>query len=195
MSGKLWYTLTNIKKWADAHANLPTGQGGRESGCGPLKGQLSGTLVGPPSLEGFVFSESLIDHVTIQAFLETEYHVFGDSPFTLRIGEPNSALAAVYKRNCAESSAYITASNPNSKTLGDSENEERNNALRRELIERNFAFVEGVGKHPSNEWLGEASFLIFGIDLETARDLSRRMQQDAFVWAGSDWVPRLILLK
>ena len=142
-----------------------------------------------------MFSESFINHNTIQAFLETEYKVFGDSPFTLRIDEPNSALAAACKRNCAETSAYITACNPNSKTLGDSENEERNNALRRELIERNFAFGEGEGKHPSNEWPGEASFLIFGIDEETAKDTARRMQQDAFVWAGSDWVPRLILLK
>ena len=142
-----------------------------------------------------MFSESLIDHNTIQAFLETEYKVFGDSSFTLRIGEPNSALAAACKKNCAESCSYITACNPNSKTLGDSENEERNNALRRELIERNLAFLEGLGKHPSNEWPGEASFLILGIDLETARNLSRRMEQDAFVWAGSDSVPRLILLK
>jgi len=142
-----------------------------------------------------VFSESLINHNTIQAFLETEYKVFGDSAFTLRIDEPNSALGAACKKNCAGSCAYITACNPNSKNLGDSENEERNNMLRRELIERNFAFVEGVGKHPSKEWPGEASFLIFGIDLETARNLSRRMEQDAFVWAGSDSVPRLILLK
>ncbi len=141
-----------------------------------------------------MFSDSLIDHNTIQAFLETEYKVFGDSPFTLKIDEPNSALAAACKKNCAESSAYITACNPNSKNHGDSENEARNNALRRELIERNFAFVEGVGKHPSNEWPGEASFLIFGIDLETASDLSRRMEQDAFVWVGPDWVPKLILL-
>ena len=142
-----------------------------------------------------MFSESLIDRNTIQAFLETEYHVFGDSPFTLRIDEPNSALAAACKKNCAESSAYITACNPNSKTLGDSENEERNNSLRQELIKRNLAFLEGEGKHPSNGWPSEASFLIFGIDLETARDLSRRMQQDAFVWAGPDWLPKLILLK
>jgi len=139
-----------------------------------------------------VFSESLIDHNTILAFLETEYHVFGDSPFTLRIDEPNSALAAACKRYCAESSAYITACNPNSKTFDNSVNEERHNSLRRELIERNLAFLEGEGKHPSSGRPGEASFLIFGIDLETARDISRRMLQDAFVWAGPDWLPQLV---
>jgi len=142
-----------------------------------------------------VFSESLIDRDTIQAYLETEYLVFGVSPFTLRIGEPSSALAAACKNNCVESSAYITACNPNSKTLDDATNADRQNSLRQELIERNLAFLEGEGKHPSSEWPGEASFLIFGIDLEAASDLSKRMQQDAFVWSGPDWVPQLILLR
>ncbi len=142
-----------------------------------------------------MFSESLIDHDTIQAFLETEYHVFGDSPFTLKIGEQNSALAAACKNNHAESSAYITACNPNSKILDDFTNADRQNSLRRELVERNLAFLEAEGKHPSSDWPGEASFLIFGIDLEAASDLSSRMQQDAFVWSGPDYVPQLILLR
>ena len=105
-----------------------------------------------------MFSESQIDRNTIQAFLETEYHVFGDSPFTLRIGEPSFALATAYKRHCAESGAFITASNPQSKALDDSVNVERHNSLRRELMEQNLVFIEGVGKHPSSGWHGEASF-------------------------------------
>jgi Protein of unknown function (DUF3293) len=142
-----------------------------------------------------VSSESSIYRDTIQAFLETEYHVFGDSPFTLRIGELNSALAVACKQRCAESSAFITACNPNSKPLDDQANAQRHALLRRELKERNLAFIEGEGRHPSNGWPGEASFLIFGIDLETARDLSRQLQQDAFVWASSDSRPQLILLR
>jgi hypothetical protein len=142
-----------------------------------------------------VFSESLVDRGTILAFLETEYHVFGDSPFTLRIGEPSSALAAASIRHSANSSAFITASNPNSKPCDDSVNEQRQASLRRELIERNLVFIEGEGKHPSSGWPGEASFLVFGIDLEMARGICRQLQQDAFVWAGFDWVPQLILLR
>ena len=142
-----------------------------------------------------MFPESLIDRDTIEAYLETEYHVFGDSPFTIRIGEPNSALAAAYKMNRAESSAYITACNPNSQTLDDSANAERQNSLRRELIARKLTFIEGVGQHPFNGWPGEDSFLIFSLDQEAARDLSRRLQQNAFVWAGSDCTPQLILLR
>lgn len=142
-----------------------------------------------------MLSRSRIDQATIQAFLETEYHVFGDSPFTLRIGEPNSPLAAACKQRCAECSAYITACNPNSTLLDDTANAERHISLQRELIERNLPFIEGVGKHPSSDRPGEASFLIFGIELEDAKDMSRELRQDAFVWAGPDCVPQLILLK
>ena len=142
-----------------------------------------------------MFPESLIDPATIQAYRETEYHVFGDSPFTIRIDEPNSALADACKRNRAESSAYITACNPNSQTLDDTANAERQNLLRCELVERKLAFIEGVGQHPFNGWPGEASFLIFGLDLEVATEMSRRLEQNAFVWAGSDCMPRLVLLK
>ena len=142
-----------------------------------------------------MYSESLIDPDTIQAYLETEYHVFGDSPFTIRIGEPNPALVAACKRYCVKSSAYITACNPNSETLDDAANAERNNSLRRELMERKLAFIEAVGQHPFNGWPGEDSFLIFGVDLEAARDLSRRLGQNGFVWAGSDCIPQLILMR
>jgi hypothetical protein len=60
---------------------------------------------------------------------------------------------------------------------------------------RGLSFIEGEGKHPASDWPPEASFLVFGIDLETAKDLCRQLQQDAFVWATLDWVPRLILLR
>ena len=142
-----------------------------------------------------MFSESLIDRDTILAFLETEYRVFGDSPFTLKIGEPSSSLAAACKRHRTESSAYVTACNPNSKTLDDSANAEKHTSLRQELTKRNLAFIEGVGQHPSNAWPGEPSFLIFGLDKGDARELSIELQQDAFVWAGPDGLPQLILLR
>ena len=167
----------------------------RESGCGSPRGATKRDTRRPSVLEGFVFSESSIDRDTIRAFRETEYHVFGDSPFTLRIGELNPALAAACEQRGAELCAYITACNPNSNPLDDQANAQRHALLRRELKERNLAFIEGEGKHPSNGWPGEASFLIFGIDLEMARALSRQLQQDAFVWASSDLVPQLILLR
>ena len=62
--------------------------------------------------------ESIIDAGTVQAFRETEYRVHGDEPFTLKVGETCSALAAAHKRHRVECSAYITACNPFSQIFG-----------------------------------------------------------------------------
>lgn len=142
-----------------------------------------------------MYSGSLIDRNTIQAFIETEYHVFGCSPFTLRIGEASSALAAECREHHAESSAFVTACNPNSQRLDNIANAERHASLRRQLTERNLVFIEGEGKHPKSGWPAEPSFLVFGIELQSARDLCNQLQQDAFVWAPGSCVPELILLR
>jgi len=53
----------------------------------------------------------------------------------------------------------------------------------------------GIGKHPSNDWPGEDSFLVFGLNLEAARALGARFEQNGFIWSSADGVPQLILLR
>jgi hypothetical protein len=139
--------------------------------------------------------ESIIDAGIVQAFRETEYRVHGDEPFTLRVGEASAALAAAQKRHRVDCSAYITACNPFSQILDEDANAERHAALGRELSQRSLASIEGVGQHPSNQWPGEASHLIFGLTLEAAKTLGNRLEQNAILWAGADAVPQLILLR
>lgn len=139
--------------------------------------------------------ESTIDASTLQAYLETKYGVQGDEPFTLKVDELCPPLAAAHKRHRVDCSAYITACNPFSQILDDAANAARHAALGQELGRRSLANIEGVGKHPSNQWPGEASYLIFGLTLEAAKTLGTRMEQNAIVWSGADAVPQLILLR
>ena len=111
------------------------------------------------------------------------------------MGETCPALAAVHKLHRVDCSAYITACNPFSQVLDDKANAERHAALGRELGQRSLASIEGIGQHPSNQWPGEASYLIFGLTLEAAKTLGTRLEQNAIVWAGADAVPQLILLR
>lgn len=144
---------------------------------------------------GLLLPESRIDPGTIQAFRETDYHVHGDAPFTLRVGEYSADLAAAQQRHRVECSVYITACNPFSDLLDDSANAERHAALGRELEQQRFAFIEGLGQHRSNEWPDEASFLVFGVTMEEAKALGTRLEQNAIIWSGSDAIPQLILLR
>ena len=162
---------------------------------GLLREQQSGCSVGPSIAEGFFLSDSTIDAATIQAFRETEYRVHGDEPFTLWIGEASSVLAALHKRHGVDCSAYVTAHNPYSQALDDAANALRHAELGRELGQRCLFAVEGVGRHPSNGWKGETSYLILGLTLEAAKVLGARHEQNAIVWSDADAVPQLILLR
>jgi Protein of unknown function (DUF3293) len=166
----------------------------RESGCGSAE-QPKGEASTLPQLEGVLFPESQIPRATIQAYLETHYHVHGSTPALLKIGEGNATLAEIHRLNGVESTAFVTACNPFSEPLDDAANAERQKTLAIELMQRGLTFIEGVGQHPSNDWAGEASFLVLGVSVEEAKELGVRFGQNAIVWAGSDAVPQLMLLR
>ena len=142
-----------------------------------------------------MFPDSVIDAGLIQAFRETHYQVHGAEPFTLRVDEPSAALAAAHKRFRTDCSAFITACNPFSEDVGAASNARRHADLGLELARRSLAHIEGIGQHPSNQWPGEASYLVFGLKLEAAKTLGRALRQNAIVWSDADAVPRLNLLR
>ena len=142
-----------------------------------------------------MFSDSVIDRDTVQAYLETDYRVLGDPVFTLNVGHESPALAALHKAHRVESSAFITACNPFSQSLDVPANEGRQKALAGELKFRSLPFVDGAGQHPSNQWPAEPSFLVLGVSREAAKALGVRHGQNAIVWCGPDAVPELVLLR
>lgn len=146
-------------------------------------------------MEGFLFSASVIDPRTIQAYLETEYRVHGKPGFTLRVGQASAELLSAHKREKADCSAFLTACNPFSQSADDDANAARQAALAKQLLRRSLVFLPGIGQHASNGWPGEDSFLVFGLTLEASKVLGRQLEQNAFIWSGADAVPQLILLR
>ena len=142
-----------------------------------------------------MFSDSIIDQRSIQAYLETNYHVHGATPLTLNISVANAALVGLHTSHSVESSAYVTACNPFSQAMDDSINEALQAVLARELQQHVLTYIEGIGHHPTNGWAGEHSFLVFGLSREDARTLGARHKQNAIVWCGPDAVPELVLLR
>jgi len=142
-----------------------------------------------------VSSDSRIDADTIRSYSETAYVVHGDSPVTLSVDLDSPALAGLHRAYRVDCSAFITACNPFSQRLDDAANAARQAALAEELKRRGLRFLDGIGQHPSNEWAGEPSVLVFGLALEAAKSLGVQFEQNAIIWCGADAVPRLILLR
>ena len=142
-----------------------------------------------------MFQNSVIAQSSIQAYLETNYHVHGATPLTSNIGVANAGLAALHKTHSVESSAYVTACNPFSQSLDDSANDVRQAVLARELQQHGLTYINGIGQHPTNGWTGEQSFLVLGLLREDARMLGARHEQNAIVWCDHDAKPELVLLR
>ena len=142
-----------------------------------------------------MFKDSIIAPETRQAYLQTHYSVFGESPLTLEVGIANPALAARYKELKVQSCAFITACNPLGQLLDAGVNADLQAALASELRQRSLVFVEGVGQHPTGQWPGEASFLVWDLSLMAAQTLGSKYDQNAIIWCGLDAVPQLIVLR
>lgn len=142
-----------------------------------------------------MFSHSALDSNLIQAYLDTDYHVAGETPTTLRVGVTNPELAALFTAHHAHACAFLTACNPRSLPLAPEENAHRQKALEETLKSRSLRFIEGTATHPDGDWPAEPSYLVFDLALESAKALASHFDQNAILWCGPTLVPELILLR
>lgn len=140
-------------------------------------------------------ADTALPAALLQAFEETEYRVFPPAPMVLKIGEANAALLDLYAQFDVDCAAFVTACNPLSAALSDDVNVKRQAALGAALQAAGLQHYAGEGKHPANDWPGEASFLILGLDRVAAARLGSEQEQNAVVWCGEAGVPELLLLR
>ncbi len=129
-----------------------------------------------------------------KAYSETHYHVNTEPPFFMIPGSPSPDLLELHRKSNATSSAFLTAWNPYSEKASDAENTERNKTLREMISESGFDCIPGLGEHPTSPWQGEESFLVLGIDYDTACAIGKRFNQHAILFAGAEAVAELVVL-
>lgn len=138
---------------------------------------------------------SLISLETIKAYRETNFNVFTIEPFSLKVDEVSSELLNLYSLNSHSSCVFITACNPFSEVLKNEENILLQSKLQKYLTDENLSYLAGEGKHPSGNWDGESSFLVFGLGIEESKKLGNELKQNAIIWCDSDAIPKLVLLR
>jgi hypothetical protein len=194
------YNQIIIKRWVDAHTNLPFGARWFALKQMWLTSEQPSRQRQPsPQRRVFLLSETAISPQLIQAYREADYRVNAEPAFVLKVGACSQPLALLFQRHQCDCAAYLTACNPLSEDVGAAENAVRQAELSRELKERSLRFIEGVGQDSQGEWPeqwpGEASFLVLGLSLEASRALGRKHAQNALIWCAKDAVPQLVLLR
>ena len=141
-------------------------------------------------------AQSVIAKHLISGYRDTDYQIgAGSDSISVRIDQYSESLAKLLtasKRPCA---AMISAYNPYSQRLSDEENLIAHESLRNDLRRHYCSIIESLNIDPTGRWLTEKSFFVPGLDLNTARSLGQKFNQNAIVWIDSDAIPRLILLR
>jgi hypothetical protein len=143
-----------------------------------------------------VVTHSDVPAEQIEAYRKTDYRCGqGPDALVLHIDVRSGALAQLYTSVGHCSGVFITAYSPFGQPGSREANEAAHARLGAELKGLGRPVIEGVGADPTGHWPEERSYFVLGVDLESAKGLGLRYQQNAIVWVGADAVPTLILLR
>lgn len=135
-----------------------------------------------------------LDQELIEAYLATDYHVFGDPPLVIKIGQTSAHLAQFLAIQGVSNAAYITAWNPKGRAC----DHETNAALQARLIETveadGFEWIAGEGCGSTGDWPPERSILVLGVSRAEAKRLGHKFRQNAIVWLNCVGAAELIML-
>ena len=112
----------------------------------------------------------------------------------MKVGESSTELVEWFRTN-DDQAVYITAWNPFGQKISDNENYAAEQKVIAEIESRGLFYLEGESIDPTGLWVNEPSLLVFGITLESAKELVKRYHQDGFIYIGNDAKPQLILLR
>ena len=136
-------------------------------------------------IAGEVFSdyhESAVDARLRQAYRQTDYIAFlplGEA--LIRVGEASQVIDDWLTAWKVRSAIFLSASNPMSRALSESENSERHAQLVELACRNEWPTAAGVGRSRMGDW-AEASLLIGGVSAVEARKMARQYEQAGFLW-------------
>src|SRR5688500_9971093 len=135
----------------------------------------------------------MLDQALIEAYRATDYVLFVEDgrEITLDIGVTSPECDRVLDRRKASTAVVVTAYNPRSVVLPDSENRKRHAELTGLLEARGCDYALGEGRDPTGQWKPELECVVFGIAMEAGLELARRFDQNAIVFVKRAQAPEL----
>jgi len=129
------------------------------------------------------------DRTLLEAYRQTNYK-FDDT--VLNIDKTSSKAASLLQPFSPAGGLFITAWNPLGEELTVEDNEQANQELKNELLERGLKVTEGYGESPDGKWR-EDSFFAYPIDRDTGLKLCCTFEQNAVVYVTCAGLPILLL--
>ncbi|WP_342804633.1 DUF3293 domain-containing protein [Alteromonas sp. M12] len=140
-----------------------------------------------------------MDNDLLTAYKNAEYVVFADgladNQFVMLVDKYCDALQRLmYQKDCKQA-AFITAYNPRSHLLPESQNRNAHTHLKNQIQQLGFKFINGQGQDPKGHWPAEKSLLVLNIDKHQAMNIAKQWGQNALIWIEDDAIPNLLLIE
>lgn len=129
------------------------------------------------------------------AYQRTVFEVLEPMKFVLRASVPSHELVTLYRQWGHQSAAVVTACNPFSAPQSAEQNRKQMLLLDAQIRAIGLAPLAAAGRDREGKWPPEESLLVLGLDLQPAVRLGVEFGQNAVLWAGSDYIPRIVLLR
>ena len=128
-----------------------------------------------------------------KAYRETIYEIedHGET-IQLYIGQSNRQIDRLLTKANHTGWAIITAFNPYSQCLSESENRERHQNLLEYVRSLKLKAIAGINKDPSGDWVPEISLMVIGIERQQAIAIGQKYQQNAVVFGELGQPPELL---
>lgn len=139
-------------------------------------------------------AQTTLNPALINAYLITHYRLQAVD-WSLKVGQPQPALAPYYQRHAVQCATYLTACNPFSEQLPSATNLQRMVQLRLALQRAGWAWIDGYGQDPQHVWPAEDSVLVWGMDRLTAQAWGHQWGQNAIIYCDANYCPELVLLR
>ena len=126
---------------------------------------------------------NMVDPKLLEAYHGTSFII--EAPhceITLRVGEQSQAVDSLLESYDATTCAFITAWNPSSVRLEESDNKERQADLVQMVRSLRHPFLPGRAIGESANWPPEESILVIGVHQKAALELGRAFGQLAIVF-------------
>lgn len=131
----------------------------------------------------------MLDQSLLKTYHQTNYQ-FDD--ILLNIDKVSSKAAFLLQSFSPAGGLFITAWNPLGKELTIEENEQANQKLKNELLEKGLKVKEGYGESLDGKWR-EDSFFAYPIDQDSSLKLCYTFEQNAVVYVTCAGLPILLL--
>jgi hypothetical protein len=135
----------------------------------------------------------MLTDALIEAYRATDYILLGPAgpEITINIGRRSAAFDRVLHEHGARSAVIVTAYNPRSVVLDETENRARHEALVDLIEKRGYDYALGEGRDPTGAWKAELECVVFGVSLESGLALARAFDQNAIVYIRRGAAPEL----